>query len=212
MTDIVLARHGETIWHADNRYAGSSDVPLTDRGVAQAHRLAAWAPSADLAGVWASDLSRARHTAEVSSGACGLPLRIDARLREVDFGRAEGLAPDQIEEAMPGAMGAFERDPVGHHLPGGEDPAAAAVRGIACLEHIEAAHPDQRVLVVAHGTLMRLMLCSLLGMTLSDYRRLLPVVRNGELCEIRLHGGRAALLSWNAPPGDTGEPALRSAT
>jgi broad specificity phosphatase PhoE len=202
VSELVLVRHGETTWHADNRYAGSSDVPLTDRGVAQARRLAAWARSAGLAGVWASDLSRARDTAEASADACGLPLRIDARLREVDFGRAEGLAPDQIEESMPGAMEAFERDPVTHHMPGGEDPAAAAVRGIACLRDIEEAHPDQRVLVVAHGTLMRLMLCSLLGIPLGDYRRLLPVVRNGALSEIRLRSGKAALLSWNASPVD----------
>lgn len=204
MSDVVLVRHGETTWHSENRYAGGSDVPLTDRGLQQARRLATWAQSAGLAGIWASDLSRARLTAQASADACGLPLRIDARLREVDFGEGEGLTRRQMEEVMPEQIAAFQRDPVAHHLPGGEDPKGAAARGLASLRDIEAAHPDQRVLVVAHGTLIRLMFCSLFGLSLSEYRRLLPIVHNGTLNEIRLQDGRPALLSWNVPPADLG--------
>ncbi|NUT12685.1 MAG: histidine phosphatase family protein, partial [Nonomuraea sp.] len=54
MTDLVLVRHGETVWHAENRYAGTSDVDLTERGRDQAAMLAAWAAEAGLAAVWSS--------------------------------------------------------------------------------------------------------------------------------------------------------------
>lgn len=200
MTDIVLVRHGETTWHADNRYTGGSDIPLTARGRAQADRLARWAGTAGLAAVWSSDLSRTQLTARPCAEAAGLELRLDPRLREVDFGHAEGMTPSEIAQTIPHEFAAFQDDPVANHLPGGENPRHAVHRGVACLGDIAAAHPGGRVLVVSHNTLMRLMLCSLLDVPLEEYRRVLPFVRNGYLNEIRLSDGDAALLSWNAPP------------
>ena len=73
MTDLVLVRHGETVWHAENRYAGVSDVALTPRGEEQAARLARWARTAGLVAVWSSPLSRARRTAQGCAGAADLP-------------------------------------------------------------------------------------------------------------------------------------------
>ena len=63
MTRIVLARHGETAWHAENRYAGRSDVALTPRGHEQAELLAGWAARAGLSAIWCSPLGRAHETA-----------------------------------------------------------------------------------------------------------------------------------------------------
>jgi broad specificity phosphatase PhoE len=206
VTDIVLVRHGETTWHAENRYAGGSDVPLAESGIEQARVLTRWAGSAGLAGVWSSDLTRSRLTAQPCADAIGRPLRIDARLREIDFGQGEGLTRDEMERLMPAELAAFQRDPVAHHLPGGEDPNAAAARGLACLHDIAAADVEGRILVVGHGTLIRLMYCALLGVPLGEYRRLFPYVRNGHLNEIRLRAGQAAILSWNAPPTPSGDP------
>lgn len=199
MTKIVLVRHGETTWHVGNRYAGGSDVPLSARGHEQARRLAEWARTAGLAGVWTSDLSRTWNTAVTVASRTGLEPQADGRLREVDFGAAEGLTPAEIQRELPREYAAFLRDPVAHHLPGGEDPRRAAERGTACLREIAAAHPDDRVLVVCHSTLIRLMVCGLLGIPLGEYRRVLPHVHNGRLNEIRLGSDRTALLSWNAP-------------
>jgi broad specificity phosphatase PhoE len=200
VTDIVLVRHGETTWHAENRYAGGSDIPLTPRGIEQARQLARWAGAAGVDGVWASNLSRAMLTAQPCAEAAGLEMQVDARLRELDFGRGEGLTQAQMAEAMPDALAAFLQDPVAHHLPAGENPKDAAERGLACLYDIAAAHPSRRVLVVCHTTIIRLMICSLLGLPLGEYRRLLPAVHNGFLNEIRLRHDGVALLSWNAPP------------
>ena len=200
MTDLVLVRHGETVWHAENRYTGRTDIPLTPRGFAEGHELARWAGTAELAGVWASDLSRSQLTARPCAEAAGLELRADPRLREVDFGQAEGMTPAEMVQTIPHEFAAFQRDPVTNHLPGGEDPRLAAERGLACLDEIARAYPDGRVLVVCHSTLIRLMICSLLGVPLTEYRRVLPLVRNGYLNEIRIGDGRAALLSLNVPP------------
>ncbi|WP_030752252.1 histidine phosphatase family protein [Streptomyces sp. NRRL S-31] len=199
MTDFVLVRHGETVWHADNRYAGRTDVPLTARGRRQAAELGAWAAGQRLDAVLCSPLSRARLTAEPAAAALGLIPRVDERLYEVDFGRGDGLTRAEMAEAFPEALAAFLADPVAHHLPGGEDPAAAADRAVGCLRETAHKLPDGRVLVVAHSTLLRLVLCELLGIPLAGYRRVFPRLDNGALTELRLGDDRAALLRFNAP-------------
>ncbi|MFG1704712.1 histidine phosphatase family protein [Nonomuraea sp. M3C6] len=201
MTDLVLVRHGETVWHAENRYAGLSDVDLTPRGLDQAARLAEWAGQAGLAAVWSSTLSRARITAAASAAKAGVHLRTDDRLRELDFGEGDGLTSAEMAERFPEARAAFEADPAEHPLPGGEDPYQAAERFTAALHDISAAHPTGRVLVVAHTTAIRLALCRLIGVPLGEYRRLFPRLDNCALTELRLRNGRAAMLQYNSPIG-----------
>jgi len=199
VTDIVLVRHGETLWHAENRYAGVSEVELSPRGLAQAAQLAAWASSAELSAIWSSDLGRALATATPCADRTGLRLQIDPRLRELDFGDGEGLTAEEMRERFPGPFAAFRTDPVAHYLPGGEDPAEAARRFVACLHDIADTQPDGRVLVVAHATIIRLALSLLLGAPLSEYRQLFPAIRNCARTEVRMSADRAGLLQFNVP-------------
>lgn len=199
MTNLVLVRHGETIWHEENRYAGTSDVALAPRGYEQAKLLADWARTAELDAIWVSPLSRARETAAAAARATGLTPHVDARLRELDFGEAEGRTPDEMERLFPEAIAAYGADPVAHHLPGGEDPRDAVERAIACFEEITQLNPGGRVLVVMHTTLIRLALCRLIGVPLARYRSVFPFVYNGAITEIQLDGDMASLLEYNAP-------------
>ncbi|MEE6269912.1 MULTISPECIES: histidine phosphatase family protein [Streptomyces] len=199
MTDFLLVRHGETVWHAENRYAGRSDVPLTDRGREQARTLAHWATTADLTAIWTSPLTRARLTAAPAADACGLTPHVDERLYELDFGQGEGLTRDEMRQRFPRGVADFLADPAEHHLPGGEHPRHAAERAAACLTDIARDQPHGRILVVAHSTLIRVLLCHLLGIPLAAYRRTFPELHNGALTEIRLDGTHTALLRLNAP-------------
>lgn len=203
MTDVYLVRHGETEWHAENRYAGLSDVPLTERGRAQARELARWAAGAGLTRVLSSDLSRARDTARVAADAAGLALEIDARVREVDFGRAEGLTAAEMDDAFPEARAAFLAAPATSPLPDGEPGAAVADRMLAALADARGGAGGP-VLIVGHTTAIRLALCALLGLPLDGYRDRFPTLRNAALTTVRLppHGdlrGTGALLALNAP-------------
>jgi broad specificity phosphatase PhoE len=204
MTHLVLIRHGETVWHAENRYAGRTDIPLSPRGHEQAERLARWASSARLNAIWASPLRRARQTAAPVEHATKLTVHVDPRLQELDFGKGEGLTRTEIERTFPKAFAAFECDPTAHPLPGGENPRHAAERALACLREIVQTHPDGRVLVIAHNTLIRLALCGLIGVPLSRYRSLFPSIINGALIEIRIDGDRTSLLRFNVPLRSTG--------
>lgn len=206
MTELVLVRHGETIWHAENRYAGSTDVPLTPRGLRQAGRLAAWATTADLSALWCSSLTRAIETAKHVADATGLTAKIDVRLAELDFGEAEGLTTADMKHRFGHRLTEFHANPVTHYLPGGEDPRHAADRATACIRDIAAEVPGGRVLVIAHNTLIRLCLCQLLGIPLANYRRVFPSVANGALTTLRLADGYTSLLQFNTPL-NTLEPA-----
>ncbi|WP_438484533.1 histidine phosphatase family protein [Streptomyces sp. S186] len=207
MTDFLLVRHGETVWHAENRYAGRSDVPLTDRGREQARTLADWAATASLTAIWTSPLSRARLTAAPAADACGLTPHTDPRLTELDFGQGEGLTRDEMRQHFPQKLAAFLADPADHHLPGGEHPRHAAQRAAACLTDLTRDHPHGRILIVAHSTLIRVLLCHLLGIPLAAYRRTFPQLHNGALTEIRIENDHTALLRLNAPALTTA-PAL----
>ncbi len=188
MIRIVLVRHGETVWHAENRYAGSTDIRLTERGEHQAEALAAWSRNAGLAQIHVSPLHRAQATAAPAGRMLGLAPLIEPGLRELDFGQGEGLTGAEMKARFPAAYSAFLDDPVTHPLPGGEDPHAAIDRGQAALYDIarqaleDSAHA--RVLVVTHNPLIRLLLCNSLGIPASGYRRIFPRLDNIAVTEL----------------------------
>ena len=199
---LFLSRHGQTVWHRENRYAGSSDIDLTPKGFEQANDLADWARQAAPSALYVSPIRRARETAAPVAVALARTAVVDDDLREVHFGVAEGLTIGELRDQRPEVVASFDRDPVLGHFPGAEDPARAADRGAGALRRIAGAHPGQNVLVVAHNTLIRLVLCRLLQIPLSHYRASLPRLDNGTLTELRLTadaGSPAALLSFNVP-------------
>jgi broad specificity phosphatase PhoE len=204
MTELHLARHGETVWHAENRYAGISDVALTDRGRDQGARLAEWAARAGVVRIVASPLARARETAALAGEAAGLAVQTDPRLREVDFGEGEGLTGAEMEAGFPAARAAFLAAPATSPLPGGEPGPEAAARFLAGLADA-AAGVDGPVLVVAHSTVMRLALCRMLGLPLDAYRARFPRLGTATLTTVRPPqrgdwAGRTELVRFDTDP------------
>jgi broad specificity phosphatase PhoE len=207
MLTLHYARHGETIWHAGNRYAGHSDVPLTDRGREQATALAVWASTARLDRVVASDLSRAADTARPSAEALRLELHLDPRFREIAYGQAEGLTQEETEQRFPEARAAYERTPATSPFPGGEVGTAAATRAMAAVWDLTGTGAE-RVLVVAHSGVGRLLFAALLGIPLNEYRRVFPWLENSAITTLRLRApaaspeeltGTGQLLEFNRP-------------
>jgi broad specificity phosphatase PhoE len=195
-TTIVLARHGRTEWHHGNRYTGSTDLPIDEVGVRQAQQIKEWAADYAPDALWASPMLRARQTIAPTADALGLTPTLDARLREVDFGSAEGK---MLSELPPAVAKAFQLDPVRDHFPGGEHPADAADRVHEVFQEIGQAHQGQKVLVVAHNTLIRLLVCRVLGLRLNDYRRLLPALGPAALVRFRWQNGTVGLEAYNVP-------------
>lgn len=141
MTEICLIRHGETDWNARELTQGSTDIPLNDTGRAQARATARMLADDAWDAIYASPLSRARETAEIIADNLDLrPIRIHEDLRERGFGEAEGLDASERRIRFPDKV-----------IPGAESWDAVLERGLTVLETIRLAHPDERVLVVAHG-------------------------------------------------------------
>ena len=139
MTTLLLARHGETDWNRELRIQGSSDIELNELGRAQAHALAQELEHVELDAIYASDLSRARATADAVAASHGLEVRLDPRLRERSFGSWEGLTREDIAELPDGSR---------HD---GESDDEVRSRVLAAIDEIARAHPEQQVLVVSHG-------------------------------------------------------------
>ena len=202
-TRLLLVRHGQTVWHRENRYAGAdSDIDLTPAGHAQAERLAEWARLVAPDVVATSPVRRARETAQASADAVGVALQVVPGLREVTFGVAEGHTLSELASVDATMVDAFRADPVQSPFPGAEAPEAAAERGAAALRTLAAEHPVSTVLVVAHNTLLRLALCELIGIPISRYRQVFPRLDNAAVTELHVPrdpGALASLMRLNAP-------------
>jgi broad specificity phosphatase PhoE len=151
---ILLARHGET---ADNvapqRFMGSRDTPLDDRGREQARALAAAVADNGLAAIWTSQLRRARETADIVGAAVGLQPRVDDRLAESHRGRWEGRVVTDIEREEPDAWAAWRRAGGDFRFPGGESLAEHQRRALAALDAVRGG--PLPALVVCHGGTIR---------------------------------------------------------
>ncbi len=207
MTRLSLVRHGETVWHADNRYAGgTSDIDLTENGVQQALSLAQWARTQHFDAVVVSPVRRVLETARPTADALGLELEIVEDLREVDFGVAEGRTVDELLSLDAEMVRRFRRDPVAHPFPGAESPEVASQRAGAALRDAAQRHLGGNVLVIAHNTLLRLAMCDLLDVPVARYRQLFPRLDNGAVTELVVPSARgepASLISLNARPPTT---------
>jgi probable phosphoglycerate mutase len=194
---LLLARHAETVWHEENRYAGGRSEPeLTDLGRRQAGRLAETAVALGVDVVISSPQRRAVTTATPAAEALGVPLRERPDLREIDFGALEGHTLSEMDSD---AVRRFRENPEANAFPGAEPLQAAGERCAAALREIGTEH-DGTVLVVAHSSLFRVCLCVLIGVPVARYRHVFPFLENAALTEIRLPADPAepaAILSLN---------------
>ncbi|MGO4228916.1 histidine phosphatase family protein [Arthrobacter sp. YAF34] len=157
LTTFALIRHGQTDWNAERRLQGSTDIPLNDVGRTQARDAVAALSGYEWDAIVSSPLSRAAETADLI--AAGLGLSVTRRLPELterSYGPAEGLQDGPELDAL--------RTPGGFR--GAESDDDAANRGLAALESLAEEFRGGRVLVVAHGSLLRVSLSRVAGQDL----------------------------------------------
>ena len=175
MTEILLIRHGETLWNQQGRMQGQSDSPLTALGLQQAHQLARRLKEASFTALYSSDLGRAHQTARCVADETGHEIVADQGLRERDFGIFEGLTNNEIKERHPEQYALFaSRDP--HFaMPGGESAARFRDRCVGCLEKIAGRHAGETLVVVTHGLVLDALYRTACGMAL-DVPRGFPLL------------------------------------
>jgi broad specificity phosphatase PhoE len=159
MTRFCLIRHGQTDWNLEGRYQGQTDVPLNNTGLAQAKSLVEKLKGQDFSAIYASDLLRARQTAEPIAGILGLNVKIEPRLREINQGKWEGVLVDDIKARYTALWAERSVDPANVRPPGGETVGEVALRVYAALDDIARLLHATDVLVVSHGLSIATAVC-----------------------------------------------------
>lgn len=197
--ELVLVRHAESIWNAEDRWQGQTDVPLSAKGREEATRVGERLRDAGFDAIVCSDLSRARETAEaiVAARAKNEALTTHRGLREMDLGAWCGLPHAEVLTRFPDELRALQTGEdlaIGGH---GESLSRFEDRVHVALGEVLADHASAtRILVVTHGGCIRSVLMRLLG--LRGRKRPLEGAGNTSITTLRVEGGAIrALRSYN---------------
>jgi probable phosphoglycerate mutase len=169
-TRVFLVRHGETALSAEDRFAGSTDVPLGPSGRTQAQRLSERLANDRITAAYCSPLARTVETAAIIARPHDLETTRCDGLREIAHGRWEGLRRADVEDQFPDEYLAWEEDPFTFAPQGGESGVQVVARALPLIREIVVAHPGENVLVVSHKATIRLIIASLLGFDARGYR------------------------------------------
>jgi probable phosphoglycerate mutase len=195
MTELIVIRHGETDWNRQHRFQGQIDVPLNALGRAQARRLAERLADQAFDVVVASDLQRARATADTAAILLNLPVRAEPLWREQAFGVLEGLDVPTIVTQHPELWSQWTRHDADYALPGGGE----SVRGFHArvwhaLEDLVQRHPDRRVAVFTHGGVLDMLWRGAQKLSLHGPREC--EIPNTGINHLRWRDGELQIVQW----------------
>jgi probable phosphoglycerate mutase len=148
---IILWRHGQTDWNVANKFQGHTDIPLNAVGEYQVKHAARLVVDMKPTAIISSDLSRAHNTAKALADLNGLPIHVDARLRETNCGKWEGLTGEEIR--------AIDHENLKEWSLGGDNPAGGTgdrrsevgARAKAAIEDFLAGKDNETLIVATHG-------------------------------------------------------------
>ena len=167
MAKLYLIRHGETDYNNTMRFQGQIDIPLNRKGIEQAEKVADFFKDIPLQAIYTSTLQRARTTAEFIGKAKGIkPQETDA-LREMSFGIWENMNSKDIQKNYAKEWKDFFASPASTTIPQGESMSEVQKRAYPVVQQILDEHPEGDVAFVAHGGIIRVLICTMLGLDLN---------------------------------------------
>src|ERR1044071_6045192 len=167
---IFLVRHGATVLTAEDRFAGTTNVQLSDEGREQVRRLAARLRGENIVAIYASPLDRTVETPGILAEPHRLEVQTRDGLREISHGHWEQMTRKEVERAFPDEALAWEKDPYTFAPAGGESGLAVTARALPVLMEIVRSHLGSDIIVVSHKATIRFLLSSLLGFDPRRYR------------------------------------------
>lgn len=163
-TRVFLVRHGETDWNAELRVMGQLDIPLNERGRAQARLTAELLAHENFSAIYSSDLVRAVETAQIIAAPHQLDVITIPELREARYGLWEGLTRDEVLKKFPAEYELRKTDPTNFRPSNGESRTELYARASQIFSELVARHPHQKILMVSHGGTIRAILRFVLGL------------------------------------------------
>jgi broad specificity phosphatase PhoE len=191
--ELILVRHGETIWNREGRVQGFSDIDLSDVGVQQARQLALSLKDAPILSIYSSPLIRAQSTARIINEYHHAPLYSEPGLMEMDQGDFEGLTFQELMACEKGFLQKWMSDPASVQMPNGESFIELQGRAWKVIEGIVA--KSGSALVVSHNFTIAAILCKIKNVSLSQFRKV--CVDTASRTIIRFENGAASIELFN---------------
>ena len=167
---LYMLRHGETVFSINRGYCGALDVELTEAGQVMARAFADEYQSLKWEAIYCSPMKRAVATATPLAEATGLSLEIRDGIKECNYGAWEGKTKDEVNREFHENYVHWMTEPAWNAPEGGETAVEVRNRAMAVIAEIQEKYKEGNVLLVAHRTTLRIVLCSLMGMDLGRYR------------------------------------------
>ncbi len=168
MTEIILARHGETEWNVEEVFRGKIDIELSQTGIRQAGLLAEYLSKSRIDAIYSSPLKRALRTAETIASYHQLKVEIAPGLIDLDFGKWQGLHHQEVKAKYPELYDEWANHPERVTLPGGESLDDVRERAIGVVNEVVARY-EGTVILVSHRVVNKVLICALLGLDNSHF-------------------------------------------
>ncbi len=168
MTEIILARHGETEWNVAEIFRGRIDVELNETGIKQAELLAEYLSGAKIEAVFSSPLKRALRTAGVIASYHQLEVEITPGLIDLDFGKWQGLPHQAVKDKYQELYTEWISSPDRVKIPGGESLKSVRERVTGVVAEVIARY-EGTVILVSHRVVNKVLICALLGLDNSHF-------------------------------------------
>jgi len=165
-TEIILIRHGETEWNSQKRMQGHSNSDLSEVGMGQIQALGELMKNVSFDHIYSSDSLRTRQTAEAITQYSGHTLQFDQRIREKNLGVFEGLTSTEAKERHPEIYRLFKTAGANYVIDEGESTQQLLERALEFIEEIRLRHPKERVVMVTHGGVVRVLMKHALGLSI----------------------------------------------
>lgn len=202
---LTLVRHGETAHNRDGLGLGREDAQLTDLGLRQTAAAVERLAPEPVDRILTSPLTRAAAIASGLAERTGAPLEVREELTEMDVGETEGLPFAEMRVRFPDFLEAWRApDPADVVMPGGESLAQVAARLEPLVDKLHAFPDDNRIVVVSHNFVLRLLICRLLGLEIGVFRAF--SVGLASVSTLSLRAGQASLRSLNDRSHLSGDP------
>lgn len=191
--EIILIRHGETIWNKEGRVQGLSDIALSDVGLHHAQQLALSLRDHHIHSIYSSPLIRAKKTAQIINQYHNAPICLESGLMEMDQGNFEGLSYQELIACEKDFLKKWISDPASVKMPNGESFSELQARAWKVIEGIII--KPYNALVVSHSFTIASILCKVKNISLSEFRSV--HVDTASKTIIRFENGSASIKCLN---------------
>jgi len=168
MTEIILARHGETEWNVEEVFRGRIDVELNETGIKQAELLAEYLSDSRIDAIYSSPLKRALKTAEMVAGYHKLNVEVAPGLIDLDYGKWQGLLHQEVKDRYKELYAEWINSPDKVKMPAGESLNDVRKRAIGVVDEVIARY-EGTVILVSHRVVNKVLICALLGLDNSHF-------------------------------------------